>query len=301
MTLRTLAFGTLLIIAIRAGAVEKESEPEAYWDYGFGIGAVRLEHYPASNEFWTLALPAPTFQYRGKILRADDRDGAHLYLYKGDIVTVELAGEGTPGLSSSDSAVRKGMADLPWVAALGAQLVYRPISDFEFASGLYQALATDFKTGKPAGNILEAHVTYNWIFPIRKTWPFTEDGYSTGKFNFSLKSATADNLAFYFDVPSASATSDRPAYDARAGLLSRSFSYYQTFKSGRASYYMGAALKSYDISANRQSPLHKSDNNVLAFFGFNYTLGESSKPAVPREQTGGVLDGLRNRQLRDNF
>ena len=298
--LMNVLFTTIAVFALRAAGAA-EIEPEAYWDLGLGIGAVSFEHYPASNEIWTLAIPAPTFQYRGKILRADDRDGAHLYLYKGDKITTELAGQGTPALSNSDSAARKGMQDLPWMVALGPQTVYRLSSSIEIAGGVYQAVTTDLKTGQTAGNIAEGRATYSWMFPFDKTWPFSEAGYSTGKLTFSVNAATADNLAIYFEVPSAAATADRPAYEARAGLLSRSISYYQSFKSGRASIYLGSALKSYDVSANRGSPLHKSDNNLVAFFGLNYTLTESEKPAVLKEDTSGLLDGLRNRLLRDRF
>ncbi|RYZ82225.1 MAG: hypothetical protein EOP04_22470, partial [Proteobacteria bacterium] len=184
MTNRLIFILSTLLFTVQLWAAEKDADSEAYWDFGLGLGAVRLEHYPASNEFWTLAIPAPTFQYRGKILRADDRDGAHLYLYKGDVVTVEIAGEGTTGLNSSDSKARAGMPDLPWVAGLGAQIIYHNPS-YELGTGIYQALSTDFRTGRPAGNIAEAHATYIWRFPISKRWFFEEDIHSTGKLNFS--------------------------------------------------------------------------------------------------------------------
>ena len=69
-------------------AEDSVGDSEAYWDYGLGFGAVRFEHYPGSDQFSYLALPTPTFQYRGKILRADDREGAHLYLLKSGALTL---------------------------------------------------------------------------------------------------------------------------------------------------------------------------------------------------------------------
>ena len=86
--MRLLLFLVFLMLHSWSLAEDSVSDSEAYWDYGLGFGAVRFEHYPGSDQFSYLALPAPTFQYRGKILRADDREGAHLYLLKSGTLTL---------------------------------------------------------------------------------------------------------------------------------------------------------------------------------------------------------------------
>lgn len=280
----------------------EEEENEAYWDYGIGVGGVRYQQYPASNEFSIFAVPVPTFQYRGKILRADDRDGAHLYLFKGDKTTVELAGEGYPALESSNSKARAGMDDLPWLIALGPQLVWRGVENFEFGLGIYQAVSTDFAMTRFAGQIFEARTTYEFEFPFESYGPFTQPGFSSARLTFALQGGSKEFQSIYFEVPTEDATPDRPAYEAQDGFLSYSLTYYQTFKSGRFSFNYGAALNCYDLSANKESPLHKSDHNVTAFVGINYVLGQSSRPAVPEEETSGVINSLKaNRQLRNSL
>lgn len=277
-------------------------ESEAYWDYGFGIGGVRYQQYPASNEFSYLAVPAPTFQYRGKILRADDRDGAHVYLFKGQQFTVELAGTGYAALESSNSNSRDGMEDLPWVIALGPQLVWKGIENLEFGLGLYQATSTDFSMTRFAGQIYEARATYQFGFPFESYGIFTEPGFSNAKLTVSLQGGSKEFNSLYFEVPSESATAERAAYEAQAGFLDYSLTYYQTFKSGKFSISYGATVHNYDLSANRQSDLHKSDHNVTGFVGLNYVLGQSSKPAVPEEETSGLINSIRkNRQLRNSL
>lgn len=288
--------------AVLANESPEEEENEAYWDYGIGVGAVRYQQYPASNEFSILALPAPTFQYRGKILRADDQDGAHLYLFKGNKTTVELSGEGYPALDSSNSKARAGMEDLPWLIALGPQLVWRGIEDFEFGLGIYQAVATDFAMTRFSGQIFEARTTYEFEFPFAAYGPFAESGFSSARITLSLQGGSKEFQAIYFEVPPENATVDRPAFEAQDGFLSYSLTYYQNFKSGRFSFNYGAALNCYDLSANKESPLHKSDHNVTAFVGINYVLGQSSRPAVPEDETSGVINSLKaNRHLRNSL
>lgn len=277
----------------------KDQEPPARWNYGIGLGAIQYAQYPSSNQYWTLAVPAPTFQYLGKVLRADDRDGAHIYLYKGDDWNLELSGAGYPALSSSDNSARKGMADLPWLIALGPQLVKKFGNGYIFSLGLYQGVTTDFKMTRVSGNILDARISYEWSNPMG-AWGFlTEDGKTFGRLTLAMKGGSREFHALYFEVPTENATADRPAYEAKGGVLSSEMNYYQNFKSGRASFYIGGSLASYQNSVNRQSPLHKSDINLSALIGINYILGESKNPGVNVEDTSGVINNIRrNRELR---
>jgi outer membrane scaffolding protein for murein synthesis (MipA/OmpV family) len=292
----------ILFVSSLALAEDAPVEESAYWDYGVAIGAVRYEQYPASDEYSYLALPAPTFQYRGKIVRADDKDGAHIYLFKGSYLTLELSGDGTPALDSAHNKAREGMDDLPWLIGLGPELVYRGLEDFEFGLGVFQVITTDFKMTRFSGEIFSGRVTYNWNFPFKETWPFTEDGFSNGKLTLALKGGTQEYQSIYFEVPENNATAERPTYHAQDGFLSHDLSYYQSFKSGHVSLYVGAAWHGYDLSANRQSPLHKSNNNFIALVGFNYVIGESAKPAVPFEDTSGVINSIkRNRETRQPY
>lgn len=299
-------FGSLSFWTVAEAQTEESSasteEQEAYWDYGIGVGAVRYQQYPASNEFSYLAVPAPTFQYRGKVLRADDRDGAHIYLFKGNKITVELSGEGYAALESSNSNARAGMDDLPWVIALGPQLVWRGLESFEFGLGLYQATSTDFSMTRFAGQIYDARVTYQYGFPFESYGPFMDPGFSNAKVTFKLQGGSRELQAIYFEVPTENATANRAAYEADAGFMDYSLTFYQTFKSGKFSLSYGATVHNYDLSVNRDSPLHKSDRNLTGFVGINYVLGQSSKPAVPEEETSGVINNLRkNRNLRNSL
>lgn len=291
-------FGWLFVFGIAPTAFAQSVEAdEAYWEYGAGLGAVHFEHYPAANEFTNLALPFPTFQYRGKILRADDREGARAYIFKSSLATLELAGTALPALDSGTNEARRGMSNLPWLIALGPRLVTKFHGDFAASLGLFQAVSTDFMMTRFAGNILEAQLSYRWDFP---TTYFTnlEAGESFGRLFYTVKAGSKEFLALYFEVSPIDTTPSRTAYNAQEGLLSHEMTYFQSFKSGRATLYVGGSLTSYGVSVNRESPLHKSDSNVSFLAGMTYVLGEASRPAVPEEETSGVMNRRRGRQER---
>ena len=114
---------------------EADADAQPYWEYGAGLGYVHYQHYPAANQFSNLLLPFPTFQYRGKIVRADDRNGAHIYLLKGPDWVFEMSGAGYPALDSSTNEARQGMEDLPWMLAIGPQFVYSMTKGFKLSLG----------------------------------------------------------------------------------------------------------------------------------------------------------------------
>jgi hypothetical protein len=273
--------------ALSDDSYDEESPP--FWEYGIGVGTVHFEEYPAAGQYRDFFLPFPTFQYRGKVLRADDRDGAHLYLLKEKNWYLEFSGTGYPSLESTNSKERSGMPDLPWMLAIGPQLVYRLEVDSTLSFAVFQAVSSDFKMTKQNGEIFQLKLNHRFTFPFDGTWVF-EDGHTFGNVFLTLKSATKEFLTTYFEVSDEVATIQRPRYDAQSGLLSGDLSYFQSFKSGRAAFYVGAAYSYYGLSSNRTSPLHKSDSAVTYLVGVTYVLGGSSKPEVPEEDTSGIID-----------
>ena len=240
------------------------------WEYGVGLGYLHFAQYPASNQTTDLLIPFPTFQYRGNILRADDKEGARAYILKGHIWSLEFSGFGLPALRSEDNRARTGMPDLPWMAHMGPQVVGHLSDAFEFKLGLFQALSTDFKLTKTIGQLIDAKFIYTASTQI----------YDVNSFGFlalELKAASADYLATYFSVESKFANSDRSFFDAQSGFLSVELQYYQAFKIARTTFYLGISHTDYSRSSNQQSPLHKSNQNLSTLAGITYTLGESAE------------------------
>lgn len=264
-------------------AASNEVTEEPLWEYGLGIGYVRYEDYPSSNHTSTLALPFPTFQYRGKVVRADDREGARAYLYRQNNYSFELGGGVLPALKSTEDNIRSGMESLPWGFQLGPQLVVRPSDDFHIKYGIYQAFFTDFSYTKIDGYLTELKFIYLKYFS-----PYFVQR-SRLQVHFSIKAGSKEFLANYFEVKPSESTLERPQHFASSGFLSYEWMFFQTLEFDKKSFYAGISMVNYDKSTNRASPLHKSDYNIEGFMGITLTLGESQKQSLPEEESLGIL------------
>lgn len=245
-----------------------ETDQLPLWEYGIGLGYIHYAHYPSSNQTNDIALPFPTFQYRGKVLRADDREGTRAYLLKGDLWSLEFSGSGLPALSSKNNSTRTGMPDLPWMAHLGPLVIAKFSESFEFKLGFFQAISTDFKLTQTNGQLLHVKFIYQ---PQIRIYEFPNFGF----LSLELKTASRDYLATYFEIRPEFSTMDRPMYEARSGFLSTELQYYQALKIKRTTFYAGISLVDYSMSANLASPLHKANLNLSYLAGVTYTLGES--------------------------
>ena len=238
------------------------AEPPPYWEVGGGLGYVNFLHYPASDQSDNLFLPFPTFQYRGSILRADDQDGAHIYLFRSDKWTLEFSGTGYMARDSDENTARQNMADLPFIGAAGPQMVYKWNSNLEFALGLYQTMSAtqNFHKVRFPGQILEIQFVHKFEKEISSN---IFEGYTYfSRTGFTSRFATNDFHSVYYDVPAANATPERPQYESKAGFLSTELSYFQSLKKNKWGYYFGATYSNYALSSNRGSPLHKSDHGI---------------------------------------
>lgn len=269
--------------------------PLPIWEYGLGLGYIQYAHYPAANQNKDLLLPFPTFQYRGQILRADDRDGARAYIFKGEAWVLELSGNILPALESTDNNARQGMPSLPWMIGVGPQLVYPFTSSLDLKAALYQSVTTDFTDTRTKGLLAEFKLVHSWEQELN--WDTPDSVQSFGHLDIMINAGNSDFLSIYFDVPQAYANQQRIYYESQPGWLSYGVSIFESLKSGRISYYVGAALTNYSISANRRSPLHKSDQNLTGYTGITYVLGESRKASVPDDETKGLINRLQFRGL----
>lgn len=275
-----------IIILFLASSVAVSAEPheERYWEFGVGMGFVRYEQYPAAGKYTELFLPVPTFQYRGRTVRADDREGAKAYIFKGDHWSIHMSGTGSPYLKSKDNEARKDMDDIPWIGAVGPEYSYMPNSELNFSFGTFQAIATDFDMTRFSGVIFQGRATYS----IYKT--MGENIRSYTKFYITLKNTSSEVQKYYFGVDAQDETPNRPKYKAKAGFLDTQVSVFQSFKAGKWAYYIGANYAYYGSAVNKKSPLHKSDDQFNYLAGITYVIGESKRPSVPDEDTSGIIN-----------
>lgn len=284
----------LLVLSFAPWAVADEEPAPPLWEWGLGLGYIRYADYPSSDEYSDLMLPFPTFQYRGEYLRADDREGGRAYLFKSETWSLEFSGGGRLPLDSSKNQARQGMENLPLVLDGGPQLVWSSGRTWEFQLAPFLSAAAYGSYIRQNGMRFKAQLIYRWESYARG--PFASPIYISGTTALEMNAASQEYMRTYFEVDAGQATSSRVAYNAVAGFLSNNLSYYQRFSSGRFSLYVGASVSDYTWSANRSSPLHKSDLNVGYGVGMIYQFGESAKPSISPEDTQGVIN--RYRQIR---
>lgn len=280
----------LLMLIFLSPQLLAAAEEQPLWDYGIGVGFVRFEQYPGSLQEREFLLPLPAFQYRGEMIRADDREGARAYLFKSSNGSIELGGGVIPGLDSDDNEARRGMDDLLWNLYLGPQFVIRPIWEIEFKVGIFQSFLSDLKVSKTGGRISEIQGIWHVDRYLEKTEAFFRAKRVQGRFGLSVKAADQEFLGTYYDVGVRDTTATRPTYQSQGGMLSWSFSYFQSVEVDKWNIYAGFSETHYDLASNTESPLHQSERNLGVFAGFSYTLGQSVRTSIPLEKTKGLLD-----------
>lgn len=250
---------------------------EPLWEYGLGLGYAQFEQYPAAGRMSRLLVPFPTFQYRGETVRADDREGARAYLFQGDSFSLEMAGTGSPPLSSKDNSARKGLRDLPFILAIGPQLIYRNHLKeqmlFETSLGLYPALMMGSSQLRAEGAF------FQFQMGLRQEHQFFSDIRSLSRFFLTWRFASQEIQDEYFGVRSSEVTSFRQQFRGKAGLLGTEATLFQTFKHEKLSYYVGLNYINYQGTAHEKSSLSKAKDQLNTLVGLIYSLGESTEKA----------------------
>jgi MipA family protein len=283
------AFFLLFLTAWPSFALEKDLP---LWELGLGVGGLFFQDYPASNESNVWMIPVPTFQYRGEILRADEREGARAYLLKSSDWSLELGANGLPNVNSEKNEARQGMSNIPWGVQLGPQFVAHFAENYKFKLGFYQAISTDFDFTKQIGVLSE--IELERLFDNNLSSIFNSSK-SHGRLSFSIFSGSKEFLANYYEVSQADSLVNRAYYESRAGLLNYEISYFQALEIRPWSFFVGISSEHYDISANRKSPLHKTDQNFKGFIGLTYLIYESKTRGVPENQAEGAIPKIKNK------
>lgn len=256
------------------------------WDYGAALLYLRFAYYPASDQTKIWYLPAPTFEYRGEVVRSTQREGTRAYFIRLQKWSLELGGDGVTEVKSSETFARHDMPDIPWSLQLGPKAVYRNGEGWQFTLGAYQSIITDFRRSETNGILYQSQMSHTWLRDFSK---YT----SKTTLKVGVEAASQEYLATYFDVRPEDIAVDRPSYESRSGFLSYEISLGQTFKFRKHSFFAIANSQHFDLSANRRSPLHRSDENLSVSIGVTYILGESERRSVPESEAEGLLQKIK--------
>ena len=106
----------IVLSPLRAWCQEKP-----LWELGAGVLLLQMPDYRGSDKNRRYLLPYPYFVYRGDILRVE-RERISGRIFETDRLLLDISGNGSAPVSSSDNPGRQGMADLDPTFEIGPSL-----------------------------------------------------------------------------------------------------------------------------------------------------------------------------------
>lgn len=250
-----------------------ESGAQPLWEVGaVGVG-VSQQAYPGSDAQIRRGLVLPYFFYRGKVLRAD-RETTGLRAIKTDNFELDLGVAAAFGSSSDKIEARRGMPDLGTLIEFGPRLRW---------------------------NLGEAPGGGSWraVLPLRGVFDLSDRGAHRGmslepelqyrrsadagwNYAMSLGAIFADRrlAGTFYDVAPIYARTNRPAYEASAGLVAWRVGAFATHKLDRDWRIFGfARMDTVAGAANRDSPLVRQQTGFTTGVGVSWTWLRSEATA----------------------
>lgn len=258
----------VLLVAVAARA---ELKPE--WELGAGVAGIDFPLYRGAAERRTYLLPVPYVQYRGKILQVD-RDRVRGILFRRGELELDLSVNGSPPVSSSDSAARRDMPDLDPTVEFGpsltAHLYYdeRRQTNLDLRLPVRAVYAVNLNRFESAGWLAQPTLNLD-LRTVIPGWNFGAQG--------SLFFGDRAYHGYFYDVAPRYATSTRPAYGASGGYGGKQL--LMSLSRKRGDMWMGAFVKWDDLSGAvfADSPLVQRGQSFAAGFMVAWVFARSEK------------------------
>lgn len=251
-----------------------EAEQRPVYEIGAGMAGFELPDYAGSKNSQFRWFPFPYVIYRGEILRADD-EGTRAKLNASKIFELGLSFGFNFPVESNQNAARMGMPDLDAVVGLGPQIMFRFFTDnqkhkLNLTFGLRAMASVNERVqSTQQGAVFEPSLAYWRYIGSKKTILF-----------FSVESEFGDSRYnnYFYRVAEAFATTDREAYEAKAGLIKNSLiaGISHSF-TPKLNTFIGAFHNDLNHAANAQSPLVETRHNNGFLVGLFWLFAESEE------------------------
>ena len=277
----------LLSGAVRAQSADVPAASLPLWELGVFAFGVSQQAYPGAKEQLARGLLLPYGQYRGRFFRAD-RETAGLRAVKTPRFEVDVGVAASFGGSSSEIGVRRGMPELGTLVEFGPRLKIK-LGDGDGGGG---GGGDDRGAGRFDGR-------WQLELPLRGVFDVTDEAAHRGmsfepEINFqrripggwgygvSLGAIVGDKrlARTFYGVAPLYALPDRPAYEARSGLIAWRLGVSVSRALTPDWRVVGfARVTSVSGAANEASPLVRRTHGATAGLGFSYTWLRSATPA----------------------
>jgi outer membrane scaffolding protein for murein synthesis (MipA/OmpV family) len=255
---------------------DQPARPERpLWEAGLVVAGATQPAYPGAEDRTGRALPLPYIIYRGPYLRADE-DNVGVRALRTPRVELNLGFGGSLGSSSDDIEARRGMPDLGTLIEVGPRLVWNLVP----APAGQQA---PWRLQIPLRAVLDLNDRLRYrglaLAPELVHERRVAEGWEAGA---RFGPVFGDRLLAdtFYGVDTDEATRERPAYEARAGLIAWRFGLAASHAwSPDVRLFGFARFDSVRGAANEGSPLVRREDGWSAGVGLAWTLARSSRPA----------------------
>jgi outer membrane scaffolding protein for murein synthesis (MipA/OmpV family) len=252
-----------------AGEVTTDSASHSQWEFGIGLGGLSIPHYRGSGQSYEYLAPIPYVRYHGDRLKVD-REGGRYYFYDARKVKLDLSATFSFPVKSDENTARQGMPDIDALLELGPRLQWyiweSEDSHLRLRVGAPLRVAINLSTADNEG------VFFSPYFQIRY-YSVMETAFSMGPMWASEKYHD-----YFYEVDSRFATSQRPAYDARAGYSGFRFTLTTSHRISKR-YWWGGFVR-YDTLSGavfEDSPLVRQKDSLMAGFAIAYIFNPVKK------------------------
>lgn len=243
------------------------------WELGaFSVG-LSQQAYPGADQQLYRTLTLPYFVYRGEFLRAD-RDTTGLRAVKTDQYEVDVDFAGSFGANNDEIEARRGMQRLGTLVEFGPRLRWnlgagqgggRWRAEFPLRGvfDLNDRLSNRGLAFEPA-MVFERQAPNGWRYSAR----------------FGAIVADTALAKTFYEVSSAEATAQRPAYSASSGLVAwRASTFFSRELSADWRLFGVLSVNTVSGAANQASPLVRQTSGATAGLGVTYTFMRSEQRA----------------------
>ncbi len=271
----------LLLCACAAPAAMAATE-EPLWEAGVGIASLYFPDYRGASHARFYALPAPYLVYRGDVLKAD-RNGLRGVFLARERVDLDMSVGASLPVDSSKSPERRGMPNLRPTVEVGPSL------EVNLWRAADRRAKLDLRMPVRAAITVESHPRFigGQFFPhlnVDLVDPAGMQGWNLGLLAGPVFTDARYNRYFY-EVPAAYATPDRPAYTPGGGFAGMQF---LAAVSKRFPKFWVGGFARYDALSGARfaaSPLVSEKRYFAAGVGIAWILGES-RERVPVDPLG---------------
>ncbi len=254
------------------------------WEAGLFTGALRYPDYRGSDEYTFYVLPLPYLIYRGTYLEAN-REGLRGVFLRQRLFEFDLSFFGNPPVNG-DNEARRGMPELdPLVEAGPALRLYFLGKDPDNPLYLLAALRRVVSADWDGGPRLSAEGYRGVLQFVHNRSELFGDPRLSCSLSAGIDFADSDFNRYFYEVAPEDALPQRPAFKAEGGYagfsLAGSLLRELTPSLSLAAY---GRWENIDGAAFEDSPLVKSENNLIVGGAIIWKLAESERRAAPPER-----------------